>query len=85
MFFSFAPQAGKNQGARAGHGGHIVGAGIHGSGLPGVYFGSDISKKEKKALLKKVKDVAYIPGKRPSQLSNTSSGSSFTPDTPISK
>ena len=63
----------------------MQGAGIQGSGLPGLYFGSDISAKEKKTLLKKAKDIAYIPGKRPSQLSGTSSGSSFTPDTPISK
>jgi len=61
------------------------GAGIKGTALPGAYYGSDMSEKEKKTLAKKVKDVAYIPGKRPSLLSNASSSSSFTQDTPISK
>ena len=63
----------------------MLGAGVKGTGLPGVCFASDISEKEKRTLIKKVKEVAYIPGKRPSVVSKASSDSSFTPDTPISK
>ena len=61
------------------------GAGVGGTGLPGVYFADDISTKEKNSLLKKVKEVAYVPGRRGSLVSDVSSDSSFILATPISK
>ena len=65
----------------------MLGAGVDGTGLPGAYFENDMSAKKKHMLLKKIKEVAYVPGKSSStQFSaQSSSSSSFSPDTPISK
>lgn len=86
FFFSFTPQVGKAQGPRTPWGGDIRGTGVDGSGLPGAYFTKNDTLEDRKHLVGKIHDVAYVPGKKASLLSDTNSSPvPSVPDLPLSK